>query len=146
MRVAYKLVRTGDSESVSLFTPEPLLVRYVPGRWSEAKAGGLLVFRRAESAMEFLEDVLSFEFATLGVWCRGFRRVSLWRCAVGGRVKLPRLPLRTPVLRMWSTRKTGAWWLSHGLRDPENETCSKWPPGTEAWREVMLTECLLEMA
>ena len=96
--------------------------RYIPGTWTKAKIGGLLVFKTLEQARRMADD-------ENGIF-------QIWTCA-------GKYPVKLPKFRLWNCRRFSLKYLEKtwgaGLCMLLDDYHT-WPKGSVSFRQVKLLE------
>jgi len=129
----YKLVYTDPSWgllSISVIDCPQACVHYIPGRWTKAPVGGLLVFESKETALSFVNPQ--------GLPLDRKRYWELWLASARSPVDLPEERL---CLFMSSSKNRRRFWQDGKI--PWLLRSGPWPPGTKAYKFVRLERKLL---
>jgi len=118
----FKVVRNRSGRLFSAFVESPFDLEYIPGQWTDAPIGGILVFTHKIFAVNFSYSVPSNE---------------IWRCEVDGPVDLP--PFRALVKCVYREVLIDIW-RNQCRTDMGKNTLANWPAGTVAYERVRLVE------
>jgi len=118
----FKVVRNRAGRLFSAFIKSPFDLEYIPGQWTEARIGGILVFTHKIFAVNFSYSVQSNE---------------IWSCEVDGQVELP--PFRV-LVKCVSRDALIDIWTNQCRTKMSKNTLANWPAGTVAYERVKLVE------
>jgi hypothetical protein len=117
-RTCFKVVRNLNGRRVSAVADPPFSLEYEPGRWTESKVGGILVF-------DYSIDAVGFSYCV--------QNSEIWIAEVSDPVELPPYGLMSEDFR--EKRLLDLW-----VRKKYNRfRVFAWPPGTAAFKRCMLS-------
>jgi hypothetical protein len=132
----YKVVRMEGGQLWSAGVRDELQCEYIPGQWTVAPVGGLLVFRSQKDARRWIRK------------CGSANAFQIWLADCEDPVSLPAVGLGYPWIRraaeyVWATGlvplHTEGW-----LNYQSYILYSDWPAGTLAFRKVRLIRLIRE--
>jgi hypothetical protein len=135
MATAYKVVRNTEGQLASASIEGPAALVYHPGKWVEAKIGGILVFSDEEEAVRFAERIGANSVKYT---------MEVWLAEVEDPIKLPKyslwywgwdLPILERIQDVWEER----WNKVRGF------DLVRWPEGTLAFKRCLLSEKIKEV-